>query len=366
MKILFVTGTLTHGGAQRVISVVSGKLAELGHDVSLIIYKKFENEYHTHERVKRFYLAENEEVYEKISGFRRVIMLRRLLRKIKPDVAVGFLEGGYGMFISSIGMCFKKIASARVNPKYIFEESGSRGFLNKLWFRRADAVVLQTQSQTKFLTKSCGWKNINIIPNPVSEAALRSPAHDYGRNVSRLVMAGRLNEQKDYPTAIDAMKTVHEKFPDIKLDIYGEGDIRPMLEKKIQDMGLENTVSLKGWTKDVVSEYEKSDLYIMSSAYEGMPNSLMEAMACGMVCISTDCETGPSDLIENGKNGFLIPAGDAASLARRIVDIAQMTKEQRKKLGTEAKKTIEESYSGTYVGKRWETLVKSLLRSEEK
>ena len=362
MRILFVTGTLSHGGAQRVISVVANQLADFGHDVSLIVFRRYEDEYPINEKVQLLSLADSQDEYDGISGPKRVLVLRKLIKKVKPDVAVGFLEGGYGMFISSLGMGFRKIASARVNPMNLLEEGGSRGFLNRLWFRHADCIVMQTEGQIKLLPESCGWRNCKVISNPVSDSALAVSAHDYGRPFSRIIMAGRLDDQKDYPMAIDAMKAVHERYPDLKLDIYGEGDDRGLIEKKISDAGLQGVVSLKGWTQDILSEYEKSDLFVMSSKYEGMPNSLMEAMACGLVCVSTDCETGPSDLITDGENGFLVQVGDSSALADRIMKIAEMPGEKRFEIGTAAKSLMERDFSSEKIGRKWEELLTVVLK----
>ena len=362
MRILFVTGTLSHGGAQRVISVVANQLAEFGHDVSLIVFRRYEDEYPINERVQLLSLADSQDEYDGISGPKRVLMLRKLIKKVRPDVAVGFLEGGYGMYISSFGLGFKKVASARVNPLNLLEEGGSRGFLNRMWFRHADCIVMQTEGQIKLLPENSGWKNCKVIANPVSDAALAVSAHDYERPFTRIIMAGRLDDQKDYPIAIDAMKAAHEKHPDLRLDIYGDGDDRSLIEKKISDAGLQNVVSLKGWTQDILSEYEKSDLFVMSSKYEGMPNSLMEAMACGLVCVSTDCETGPSDLITDGENGFLVPVSDSTALAERIMQIAEMSKEKRSVIGTAAKDVMARDFSSEKIGRNWEELLTEVLK----
>ena len=114
MKILFVSGNLCDGGAQRVISVVSSELAEKGHDVSLILFSRNEKEYPISEKVKIFALAPNFEDYQKISGLKRIKLIRKLLKEIKPEVAVGFLEGGYGLYLSSFGLKMKKVSSAKI------------------------------------------------------------------------------------------------------------------------------------------------------------------------------------------------------------------------------------------------------------
>lgn len=364
MRMMFVTGTLSHGGAQRVISVVANQLAEFGHEVHLVVFRRYENEYPVSDKVRLHSIAGSQKEYDTITGFRRVRILRKMIRTIKPQAAVGFLEGGYGMYISSLGLRFVKVASARVNPVYLLEEGGSRGLLNRLWFRHADAVVMQTEGQIRLLPRNCGWRNCKVIANPVSDAALETTEYDCSRPFARIVMAGRLDEQKDYPMAIDAMRIVHERMPELRMDIFGEGDDLAMLEGKIRESGLEGVVNLKGWTRNVLAEYAASDVYVMSSRYEGMPNSLMEAMACGLVCISTNCETGPSDLIDDGKNGFLVPVGDSAALAGRIMDVAGMTGEKRAEIGKAARRLMAEEFSSEKIGRKWEDLLLTLAGRE--
>ena len=144
MKILFLSGNLCDGGAQRVISVVASELAEKGHDVNLLLFSRNEKEYPLSEKVKIFSLADNFNDYQKISGLKRIIRVRRLLKQLKPEVAVGFLEGGYALYLSSFGLKLKKVSSARINPKHIIEQKGLRAFINKRWFKKSDAIVLQT------------------------------------------------------------------------------------------------------------------------------------------------------------------------------------------------------------------------------
>ena len=362
MKALFVTGTLTHGGAQRVIAVVASQMASFGHDVSLVVFKRFPNEYPVSPSVKIFSLAESEEEYDMIPGWKRVFMLRKIIKEIRPEVAVGFLEGGYGMYLSSFGMGIKRIASARVNPKFILEETGLRALVNRIWFRRSDLVVLQTKGQEDLLGGLCRKEKCTVIANPIADTYIQCPPHDYSRRVERIIMVGRLNEQKDYPTAIEAMALVKKHNPDIRLDIIGEGDEREKLEALIKEKGLEDTVRLMGWSDSVGKEEEESDLYLMTSLYEGMPNALMEAMASGLVVVSTDCETGPSDLIEDGKNGFLVPVGDVKALSERIISISEMTPSERERIGSAAKTHIRNYYSSETIGRCWEKAMVGLLK----
>ena len=363
MKLLFVSGNLCNGGAQRVISVVSSKLADKGHDVSLILFARNEKEYPLSNKVKIYSLGDNFEEYSKLSEFKRVKMLRALLNQIKPEAAVGFLEGGYGLYLSSFGMKFPKIASARIDPVQILNAKGVRAKINLRWFASADAVVLQTNEQADHV-KHMNWKNKTVIANPVSQAALEYPEHDYERPCKRLVMAGRLDDQKNYKMAITAMKTVHESYPDVILDIFGKGKEEEDLRAFIMSNGLEGCVTLKGWTQNVADEYAKSDIYLMTSDCEGMPNALMEAMAIGLPCISTDCPTGPADLICDGENGYLVPVNDAAALADRVMRLVEMSSEDRRAMGESARKYLSDNFNRGYIAEQWERLLERLVKKK--
>lgn len=360
MKIVFLSGNLCDGGAQRVISVVASGLAEKGHDVSLLLFARNEKEYPISDKVKITAIRDSFAEYSQLSGFARIVFIRKYLKNLKPQVAIGFLEGGYGLFLASLGMRFVKIASARIDPKIILEKKGGRAELDKIWFRCADAVVVQTSRQKEH-AKGAGWKNQTIIANPVSDAALAVKPHNYDCPCRRIVMAGRLAAQKNYPMALNAMKKVLEKYPDAQLDIFGKGNLEDSLRIAIREMGLEGSVRLKGWTQDTLGEYANGDIYVMSSNYEGMPNALMEAMAVGLLCVSTDCDTGPEDLIVDGENGYLVPVGDADALADRLIQIMGMTPQQRKVMGETARKTMAEKFNKETITRQWEALLHKLI-----
>ena len=314
MNILFVSGNLSNGGAQRVISVVSGALAEKNHDVSLLLFSRNEKEYPINDKVKVFSISDSYEEYCKVSSFSRMKLIRKYLKQLKPDVAIGFLEGGYALYLSSIGMKFKKIASARIDPQILFKTKGLRAKIDRKWFRASDGVVLQTESQKDRLPSKMLNKSV-VIGNPVSDLALKLQKESYSE-CCKFVMAGRLAKQKNYPMVFRAVSIVKEKYPDVHIDIFGKGSEYDDLAKQLSDMQLEANVSLRGWSEDTIGEFSRHDAYILSSNFEGLPNSLMEAMAVGLPCISTDCPTGPADLISDGVNGYLVPINDADTRPR--------------------------------------------------
>ncbi|MBO4897226.1 MAG: glycosyltransferase family 4 protein [Clostridia bacterium] len=360
MRLAFISGNLTNGGAQRVISVVSSRLAERGHEVYLYVFSRGEKEYGVSDKVYLTYMAQSKEEYEKISSLKRFRNLREFLKESKPQAAVGFMEAGYALYMASLGLPVKRISAIRANPKSVFSRKGLRAWLNRKWFDRSDAVAAQTEAQKCLLPGNLKAKAC-VIPNPVSDDALENAKTEYGDKCLKLIMAGRLVAVKNYPMVFEAVSKVHEKYPGITLDIYGSGKLQDELQEKIGGMGLSNSIKLCGWSENTAEEFKKRDIYILSSDNEGMPNSLMEAMAVGLPCISTDCETGPADLIKDKENGFLIPCGDSGALADRIIKLVEMTKEERQTMGERAHKTMQNGFGSDIIAQKWEKFFEEII-----
>lgn len=361
MKVLFVSGNLCDGGAQRVISIVASRLAELGYQVYLLLYSRNEKEYPLYSKVKVFALGETFEEYRRLSIGKKILKIRKYIKDISPDIAIGFLEGGYGLFLASLGMNVIKIASSRIDPTVLLRKKGMRAWLDKIWFKEADAVVVQTKQQMEH-ARIAGWKQMEIIPNPISDKALIGGTHNYKRPCDKIIMVGRLAAQKNYKMAIEAMGILKKEYPDLTLDIYGKGEEKKYLEEMIDEKGLGKEICIQGWTQDVTGELKKHDIYLLCSDFEGMPNSLMEAMAAGLLCISTDCDTGPSDLIQDGVNGLLIPTGDAKALVASMRKILQKSEIERKEMGEQAFYTIKNNFNEKVITEKWIQLFEKLIR----
>lgn len=362
MKISFISGNLCDGGAQRVISVIASELAERGHEVNIFVFARNEKEYSVSSKVNISAISDNFEDYSKISLIKRIVHIRKFLKKVKPDVAVGFLEGGYGLYLASFGLKVKKVASARIDPKVIWRAKGFRAKINRRWFNSADAVVLQTNSQLDNVPQKVR-KRSTVIANPVSETALlKNKDYIYQDSCRKIVMFGRLEPQKNYPMVFDAIKIVKEKYLDVSVDVFGKGSIQDKLTELLKTNNIEGNISLKGWTQNTMEECLNHDIFVLSSNFEGMPNALMEAMAVGLPSISTDCPTGPSDLITDGENGFLVKVNDREELAEKILEIMDMTLQQRKQLGTNAHRTIKEGYNKEVIVDNWENLFNKLIK----
>ena len=166
--------------------------------------------------------------------------------------------------------------------------------------------------------------SISTIYNPVvgpwqDAMQVEVPAHPWMTDTGPPVVlsVGRLSPQKDYPTLLRAFHNV-SKTMDLRLIILGEGEQRMRLEALVRELGLQDRVSLPGWTHNVFSFIARASLFVLSSRHEGLPSVLIEALACGCPCVSTDCPHGPSEILEGGRTGPLVPVGDHVSLAEAM------------------------------------------------
>ncbi len=347
-KYCFVIPKLSSGGAERAISVFASGIAELGYDVSLIIYKRTPEEYPVSDLVKKYYRCDEEYSSNKVIIFlQKLRYVRRFLKDNQIDVVVPFLENCViHTFVASRGLKIKYVSSLRNNPYMLSKKERRRtDFITAL----ADAHFVQNHMQKEYYSKAIQKKTF-IVTNPVSDAFIENEKQ-YRNDIKKIVAVGRLNEQKNYYMLIDAMKIVLKEFSDIQLEIYGEGSEEDKLKQYINDNGLENNIHLMGRSEDIKSVYNNSDVYVMTSDYEGMPNSLLEALTFGMPSISTDCPTGPSELIEDGVNGYLVPMGDSKVLAERLIDYIKNPK-KAEEFGKAARKSCGSSHSKEAVCKK--------------
>lgn len=338
-KILIAINQLSGGGAERVATLLANYLSE-NHDVSMVVKFRYPNEYALSPKVNVYTIAESEEAFFKTRKIKRLARRRELTKNIKPDVLISFLPRvQISMMIATFGIRIKRIETVRNSPWN--EELGRlETFLWKKCFKRADGVIFQTEEQGEFFSDKVRNKSI-ILPNPVSKSCFEKE-RCYSEKIENFVAVGRLAPQKNYPLMIKAFYKAVQKNKDLKLHIFGSGSEKEIadLTNLIESLDLNNNVFLMGRSENVFDEVLKRDAFIMSSDFEGMPNALMEAMALGTVCISTNCRTGPKDLIDHGANGFLVPVKDKETLANAILNVSKLTHSEQVKIGKSAKQKI--------------------------
>lgn len=337
MTILFVTLSLSGGGAERVVSLLSSGLSEKENmNVHVLVFKRKEKEYSLAEKVIRHQMDES--TYE--NKIMRLCFIRRTIRDVEPDVVIPFLnEPTMYSYIAKLGMKTRFVATVRNNPEY-YVGKGYRGKIIKYITEHADMCMLQTEEQAQYFT----WKakgQYSILPNPIKEEMFGAN-YKYRTNVHKIISCGRLNKQKNFERLIRVFSKLCEKEQAVELLIYGEGEEREYLSKLITQLDLDTQVRLMGRTENVLCALEEADIFVLSSNYEGMPNALMEALAVGMPCVSMNCPTGPSSLICSGEDGILVES-DSEMLDALI--LLANNKEMRIRMGMEAKAKMHTSYS---------------------
>ena len=214
----------------------------------------------------------------------------------------------------------KTVVSVRGEPTMEYEGKWMQ-LIAKTVFRFADGVVLQTDRARAFFPKAVRKKSV-ILSNPLNPQFIDYETAKERENL--IVAAGRLDANKNHAMLIHAFAKIADEYPAVKLVIYGEGELRTQLESLVAEKGLSDRITLPGTVEDIAAHIGKARIFTLTSNTEGMPNSVMEAMALGVPVIATDCPCGgPAALIENGVNGLLVPVGDAFALAdafRRIFE----------------------------------------------
>ena len=355
MKILFYINTLRHGGAERVMVNLACYFSDIGYETILVTSFRDTWEYKVEGNVKRLTLEEKEIKQGKIKrNWSRIIKLRNILKQERPDVAISFMaEPNFRLILAAIGLNLKTIVSVRNDPNK--EYAGKIGrFVGKCILPFADGCVFQTKEAQEWFPKKLQRKS-TIIFNAVKEEFFhieRKPI------LGEIITCGRLETQKNHKLLINAFAEVVKEHPYARLKIYGEGSLKQVLQKQIHELGLQEKAFLMGATNDVAKALQTADLFVLSSDYEGMPNALMEAMAAGVPCISTDCPCGgPRELFGILLCKNLIECNSRSQLKNKILDNLLSDSQEAKE------KEVSKSFNSNYIHSLWNDYIENIARS---
>ena len=378
MKLIYCTHSLCNpGGMERVlVNKVTYLVEKLHWDVSIVTtdQKKRPVFYPLPQRVRMTDLEINysddnsKHPVGKIIGylFKRRTHRKRLtafLMKEKADIVVS-LYPSESSFIPKIKDGSKKVLELHY-CKFFRLQYGRGGLLGLIdrWRTKQDERIVSRFDKFVVLTNEDKgyWgnlPNIEVIPN----AAMNMGRHFSDVSAHRVIAVGRLDYQKGFDRLIQVWRLIQEcdEFKDWHLDIFGQGEWHGMLQKMINDFGLERTARINLPTNQIGDEYARSSLIVMTSNYEGFGMVLVEAMACGVPAIAFDCKCGPKDIINNNVNGILVHNGDIQGLADAMM---RLMKDEglRKRMSEEAKKVVD-TYSEETVMKQWTKLFESLIK----
>lgn len=329
MKIALFTVSLEVGGAERVLVTLANRFAALGHTVEVVLMKP--------EGELRSELCPEARIVDlnTYRALRTVVPLARYLRRARPNALLSTLSQP-----NLVAILARRLA--RVPTRIVVREASTptREFeqavqskdrivpaLIARLYRRADAIVAVSHGVQRDLIRLTGLSESRIpcIYNPVITAQLRQLREEplqhpwFEAGAPPVVLAvGRLTAAKDYPTLLRAFAQARQSHP-ARLLILGEGELRAELWRLVEALRLTDAIAMPGYEPNPFAYMRRARVFVLSSQYEGLPNALIQAMACGCPVVSTDCPSGPREILDNGRYGALVPVGDVDALAQAIL-----------------------------------------------
>lgn len=321
MKVAFFLANLGSGGTERVTCTIANYLSDKGHDVVIFTLLKTKCVYPLNDSIRMIPLSnqpgsDRSKLRGIINHVKRYFRFIDFVKAEKPDVLVSMLN--LPIYISLLAKRKLKIPvliSERGDPNTLYSNHGIHHFMVNWLYPKADKLVFQTKNASDYFNKIPDRKKV-VIPNPLNPKFINHPVPE--KRSKDIAAVGRLNSAKNYPLLIEAFAKIDPEIRSM-LKIYGEGELKTDMEALTERMGLSESVSFEGFCEDVEERIFDVGCYVLSSDHEGMPNALLEAMALGIPCVSTDCPCGaPRQLINNMENGILVPVGNTDALTNAI------------------------------------------------
>lgn len=357
----FINAIHINGGAERVLTILANFLTA-NFEVIIITKSKGSPYYNLNQDIKIINLLDKfnpSDNYGKSFSI-NFVFVRKLIRTLKEEkvnLLITFMTTTNIIgIISGLYTRIPVIISERNNPK---KQNINRvwKFLRKLLYGFSNALVVQTEEIKSFFKNFVAIKKTYIVPNPISPDFYFVNSNVNKENI--ILSVGSLSEQKSQKTIIKAFSLIENL--NWKLIIAGEGILRKELELLISELNLKDKVFLPGKTKEIAELYQKSKIFCFSSLYEGFPNALIEAMHFKLACISTDCPTGPSQLIENGVNGYLVEINNIKEMSQKM-ELLIRDEEKRNNFGVKSS-IIVSKFNIESVGNQWLELINRILKT---
>jgi Glycosyltransferase len=361
-RIVFVLQGLGAGGSEHIVSQLCNHFAGQGWHVTLLAFEdRGSTPYYSMDpSVDVVALGLKSRRMGPIKALRqtraRFEILRSAFKAIEPDLVVSFLTRTNVLSV---------LAAGRRGPPVLVSERNNPALqrvglvweaLRRYTYARAGALVTMTQGAMDYFPRSAR-RHARVIPNPstLPPAARRTRAD--GRTIGAV---GRLVPQKGFDRLIDAFARVSSLLPEWRLVIWGEGPERARLEAQRDRLGLTDRIDLPGVTGEAGAWVGETDVFVLSSRFEGWGLVLSEAMAAGLPVISTDCQWGPGEMIQPERNGLLVPNGDVAALGKAVVRLCSDA-DLRSRLGQAARERMTAFEPKRVLG-QWDELIRAMVK----
>lgn len=375
MKIVYcILGTFNSGGMERVLANKANYLVAQGHEVYVITTDQRERASYflLDTAIQCHDLAVNYRDYDgtglltkTFSYFRKQKLHKRrlteLLKRLQADIVISMFDND-SSFLFKIKDGSKKVLEIHFSryKRLQYNRKGLWKFVDVIRNRHDkriagcyDRFVVLTEEDRGY------WgnlPNIAVIPNANSFV----PSCQADVTQKRTIAVGRYDYQKGFDELITIWRKIYDHHPDWKLDIFGDGPLKQELQSQIDQLGLENVVCLCPPVKDIEKEYAQSSMLIMTSRYEGLPMTLLEAQACGLPMVAYACKCGPRDIIKQDKNGFLVDEGDREMMIMRLLQLMG-NEELRRRMGRKAKE-MSANFVENKVTEKWLNLFCQLTK----
>ncbi|WP_119154010.1 glycosyltransferase [Caldimonas tepidiphila] len=318
--------SLFAGGAERVTLTLANGMAEQGHKVDLLLAQA-EGAF-----LKDVSPAVNLVDLRAPRLIRSTPRLASYLRSVRPAALLSVMNDANLVAIAArrlAGVPTRLVVAEHTTPSVMKPKNFRSRFipaLMRLCYGQADKVVAVSEGVARDLMASTGLPadKLEVVYNPVVSPALIERSHEPVEHPwfapgqpPVLMAAGRLHETKDFPNLLRAFARLRSGRP-ARLMILGEGELRPELEALVRQLRLEQDVSLPGFVSNPCAWIRRAAVFVLSSRQEGLPTAMIEAMACGTPVVSTDCPSGPAEILEKGRWGRLAPVGEPRALADAI------------------------------------------------
>lgn len=356
-KICFLVEYLSYkGGGERVYTNMANTFVKKGYDVTIVSIENTNKlAYSLDERVKikslklrpeYYYKNKFRKIFDIIYFFKYIAKINKVIKEYDTIISIG---ANVNILLSYI----KDKKSIKIGTEHIGFDSVNImvKLMRKIRYKKLDKLVVLTDTDKNKFIKKFKKLEIKTIPNQISFKIKEKK----DQNKNTIINVASLSYQKNQERLINLFSKIEKKYPEWKLEIYGEGPLRKELEKKIIDLKLEEKVYLMGNSNFIEEKLLKSDVFCFTSRYEGFPMVLLEAMECGLPVISFDCPTGPREIIENNNTGYLIENDDDNDYIFKLEKLMQ-NKELRMEMGKKAKKNVRK-YSENKVFSLWEKIL---------